>query len=65
MAEELVLIVDIGGGTTDFSVIRVSPEGARRADRRERREDRVDRERPEHRQPANNNERQNCTNFDS
>ncbi|NEX47564.1 Hsp70 family protein [Pseudotabrizicola algicola] len=31
--EELVLIVDIGGGTTDFSVIRVSPEGARRADR--------------------------------
>ncbi|RGP39081.1 Hsp70 family protein [Pseudotabrizicola alkalilacus] len=32
-AEELVLIVDIGGGTTDFSVIRVSPEGATRADR--------------------------------
>ncbi|MFN3721529.1 MAG: Hsp70 family protein [Paracoccaceae bacterium] len=32
-AEELVLIVDIGGGTTDFSVIRVSPDGARRADR--------------------------------
>jgi hypothetical chaperone protein len=31
--EELVLIVDIGGGTTDFSVIRVSPDGARRADR--------------------------------
>ena len=31
--EELVLIVDIGGGTTDFSVIRVSPEGATRADR--------------------------------
>ena len=31
--EELVLIVDIGGGTTDFSVIRVSPQGARRADR--------------------------------
>lgn len=33
LAEELVLIVDIGGGTTDFSVIRVSPDGARRADR--------------------------------
>ncbi|MFN4154967.1 MAG: Hsp70 family protein [Paracoccaceae bacterium] len=32
-AEELVLIVDIGGGTTDFSVIRVSTDGARRADR--------------------------------
>ncbi|MDO8881748.1 Hsp70 family protein [Pseudotabrizicola sp.] len=32
-AEELVMIVDIGGGTTDFSVIRVSPDGARRADR--------------------------------
>lgn len=32
-AEELVLIVDIGGGTTDFSVIRVSPQGSRRADR--------------------------------
>lgn len=31
--EQLVLIVDIGGGTTDFSVIRVSPDGARRADR--------------------------------
>lgn len=32
-AEELVLIVDIGGGTTDFSVIRVSPGAAQRADR--------------------------------
>lgn len=32
-AEELVLIVDIGGGTSDFSIVRVSPEGARRADR--------------------------------
>ncbi|MDO9641437.1 MAG: Hsp70 family protein [Pseudotabrizicola sp.] len=32
-AEELVLIVDIGGGTTDFSVIRVSPAGATRSDR--------------------------------
>ena len=32
-AEELVLIVDIGGGTSDFSVVRVSPERARAADR--------------------------------
>jgi len=32
--EELALIVDIGGGTSDFSVVRVSPEGARRADRK-------------------------------
>ncbi|WP_103332549.1 Hsp70 family protein [Pseudotabrizicola formosa] len=32
-AEELVLIVDIGGGTTDFSVIRVSAQGATRSDR--------------------------------
>lgn len=31
--EELVLIVDIGGGTSDFSVVRVSPERARSADR--------------------------------
>ncbi len=31
--EELALIVDIGGGTSDFSLIRVSPEGRRRADR--------------------------------
>ncbi|MFN7223304.1 MAG: Hsp70 family protein [Paracoccaceae bacterium] len=31
--EQLVLIVDIGGGTTDFSVIRVSPDGAKRSDR--------------------------------
>lgn len=31
--EELVLIVDIGGGTSDFSVLRVSPERARAADR--------------------------------
>ena len=28
-----MLIVDIGGGTTDFSVIRVSPAGATRSDR--------------------------------
>ncbi|SDF35269.1 Hsp70 family protein [Limimaricola pyoseonensis] len=32
-AEELVLIVDIGGGTSDFSIVRVSPERARVADR--------------------------------
>ncbi|MDT8856209.1 Hsp70 family protein [Paracoccaceae bacterium Fryx2] len=32
-AEELVLIVDIGGGTSDFSIVRVSPDRARRADR--------------------------------
>jgi hypothetical chaperone protein len=31
--EELVLIVDIGGGTSDFSVVRVSPERARAQDR--------------------------------
>lgn len=31
--EELVLIVDIGGGTSDFSVVRVSPERARKPDR--------------------------------
>lgn len=32
--EELALIVDIGGGTSDFSIVKVSPEGARRADRK-------------------------------
>lgn len=32
-AEELVLIVDIGGGTSDFSIVRVSPERARAVDR--------------------------------
>lgn len=32
--EELVLIVDIGGGTSDFSLVRLSPERARHADRR-------------------------------
>lgn len=32
-AEELVLIVDIGGGTSDFSILRVSPEGRVRANR--------------------------------
>ncbi len=31
--EELVLIVDIGGGTSDFSIVRVSPERVAAADR--------------------------------
>ncbi len=33
--EELVLIVDIGGGTSDFSLVRLSPERAARSERRE------------------------------
>ena len=33
-AEELALVIDIGGGTSDFSVIRVSPQRARAADRK-------------------------------
>ncbi|MBL8831238.1 MAG: Hsp70 family protein [Rhodospirillales bacterium] len=32
--EELALIADIGGGTSDFSVIRVGPQHRERADRR-------------------------------
>jgi len=32
--EELALIIDIGGGTSDFSIVRVSPERARATDRR-------------------------------
>lgn len=32
-AEELVLVADIGGGTSDFSVIRIGPERGRRIDR--------------------------------
>jgi hypothetical chaperone protein len=32
-AEELVLVADIGGGTADFSLVRLSPERAARADR--------------------------------
>jgi hypothetical chaperone protein len=32
-AEELVLIADIGGGTSDFSVVRLGPQRRRRADR--------------------------------
>lgn len=33
--EELVLIVDIGGGTSDFSIVRVSPERARKPERQD------------------------------
>lgn len=33
-AEELVLVADIGGGTSDFSLVRVGPERRRQADRR-------------------------------
>ena len=35
MREELVLVVDIGGGTSDFTLIRVGPDRARRAERRD------------------------------
>jgi hypothetical chaperone protein len=34
-AEALALVVDIGGGTSDFSVLRLSPERARATDRRD------------------------------
>ena len=34
-AEEIALVADIGGGTSDFSVVRVSPERARASDRRQ------------------------------
>jgi hypothetical chaperone protein len=33
--EEVVLIADIGGGTSDFSVIRIGPDRKSRADRRD------------------------------
>ncbi|MBZ9976846.1 Hsp70 family protein [Mesorhizobium sp. BR-1-1-10] len=33
--EELALIIDMGGGTSDFSIVRVSPERARSADRKD------------------------------
>ncbi|WP_374245752.1 Hsp70 family protein [Zoogloea sp.] len=33
--EELVLIADIGGGTADFSLVRLSPERARHGDRKD------------------------------
>lgn len=34
-AESLVLIVDIGGGTSDFTVVRLGPQRAARRDRKE------------------------------
>ena len=34
LREELVLVVDIGGGTSDFTLIRVGPERAKRVERR-------------------------------
>ncbi len=34
-AEEIALVADIGGGTSDFSVVRVSPQLAGKADRRQ------------------------------
>lgn len=33
--EELVLVADIGGGTADFSLLRLSPERSRRAERKD------------------------------
>ena len=33
--EELVLVIDIGGGTSDFSLIRLGPDRAGKADRRD------------------------------
>ncbi|MGI4984077.1 MAG: Hsp70 family protein [Janthinobacterium lividum] len=33
--EQIVLVVDIGGGTSDFSLVRVGPERAGRLDRRD------------------------------
>jgi hypothetical chaperone protein len=33
--EELALVVDIGGGTSDFSIVRVSPERAKSTERKE------------------------------
>ncbi|WP_309082691.1 Hsp70 family protein [Chelativorans sp.] len=33
--EELALIIDIGGGTSDFSIVRVSPERAKSATRKD------------------------------
>ena len=33
--EELVLVVDIGGGTSDFALVRLAPERAGRAERKE------------------------------
>ncbi|MGH8805178.1 MAG: Hsp70 family protein, partial [Polaromonas sp.] len=33
--EELVLVVDIGGGTSDFALVRLAPERARKEERRD------------------------------
>lgn len=33
--EEVVLVADIGGGTSDFSIVRLAPERARAAERRD------------------------------
>jgi hypothetical chaperone protein len=33
--EELVLVVDIGGGTSDFALVRLSPEGRNKVNRRD------------------------------
>ena len=33
--EELVLVVDIGGGTSDFALVRLSPERAQKVERRD------------------------------
>ncbi|WP_062205959.1 Hsp70 family protein [Aureimonas sp. AU12] len=32
-SEQLALVVDVGGGTSDFSILRLSPERARRSER--------------------------------
>jgi hypothetical chaperone protein len=34
-AEQLALVVDIGGGTSDFSILRLSPDRMRKSDRRD------------------------------
>lgn len=34
-SEEIALVIDIGGGTSDFSIVRVSPERARQANRKD------------------------------
>jgi hypothetical chaperone protein len=34
-SEEVALVIDIGGGTSDFSIVRVSPERARAASRKD------------------------------
>jgi hypothetical chaperone protein len=33
--EELILVADIGGGTSDFSIVRIGPERRRKSDRRD------------------------------